>query len=341
MARLSVGPWFRVSKSTWYATIEGRSVSLGVKGKGSKSLAVKAWLRLVSGERKPEAMPKPVSMTVGEAVAEYLAAARQRVSVDAYRGYAKYLLPFAEALGKRPVAGLTSADVGEFMVSQTTWGDTYKAGFHGTLSQMLKRALEEGHVAKNIMAKVPKPCKTSRGAEAVLTADEHAKLLAFADPEMHDLLIVLWGTGARPSEVASLTAAIVKASVGGVIMLLAHKLAHKGKQRHLILSGEALAIVQRRASEREGYIFQGVNGKLTATAIGLRVTRLCRKAGVRHLVPYGYRHTFATDALAKGVPDATVAALLGHCDTSMIHKHYSHLSSRTRLLKDAALTIRG
>jgi len=107
-----------------------------------------------------------------------------------------------------------------------------------------------------------------------------------------------------------------------------------------MLSGEAWAIAQRRAAEGEGLLFKGLNGRLTATAIGLRLTRACRKAGLRHCIPYGCRHTFATDALAAGVPDATVASLLGHCDTSMVHKHYSHLSSRTQTLKDAAGRIR-
>ena len=60
MARLSVGPWFRVSESTWYATIDGRKVSLGVKGKGAKQAAGKAWLRLLSGQA--EAMPAASSV---------------------------------------------------------------------------------------------------------------------------------------------------------------------------------------------------------------------------------------------------------------------------------------
>jgi integrase len=38
----------------------------------------------------------------------------------------------------------------------------------------------------------------------------------------------------------------------------------------------------------------------------------------------GYRHTFATDALEQGVPDALVAELLGHASTAMIHRHYGH-----------------
>lgn len=49
---------------------------------------------------------------------------------------------------------------------------------------------------------------------------------------------------------------------------------------------------------------------------------------------------FATDALSKGVPDATVAALLGHSGTAMLHKHYSHLTSQATVLRDALSKLR-
>lgn len=61
---------------------------------------------------------------------------------------------------------------------------------------------------------------------------------------------------------------------------------------------------------------------------------------LRRQTVYGYRHGFAIDALARGVPDATVAALLGHADTSMLHRHYGHLTSRTQALKDAVGKVR-
>ena len=352
MARQVDGPWFRVSKGTWYVTTDdGLAVSLKVRGRGAKQEAMAAWHRLMTGgssqapARPPQDPPagevRPKCVTVGEVVSAFLREAESRVSPDAHRGYGKFLKPFVLALGKRDADGLTAEDVDRFLTQRTTWGATYKAGFHATASQMMRWAVAKGHASGNVLDGVKKPRKQSRGAKATLTAEEHRRLLDFADAETKDLLAVLWATGARPSEVAGITSAMVRASRDGVIVLEEHKTSHKGKQRHLILSGEAWAIVQRRAVERTGLIFRGQNGRLTATAIGLRMTRLCRKAGLRHCIPYGYRHSYATDALANGVPDATVAALLGHCDTSMIHRHYSHLSARTQTLQAAALQVRG
>ena len=75
------------------------------------------------------------------------------------------------------------------------------------------------------------------------------------------------------------------------------------------------------------------------SGIGSSMRKLCKRAGTK-AIAYGYRHAYATDALSKGVPDATVAALLGHSGTTQLHKHYSHLTSRVSILKDAASKIR-
>ena len=64
------------------------------------------------------------------------------------------------------------------------------------------------------------------------------------------------------------------------------------------------------------------------------------KAGLPHAIAYGMRHSFATDALTNGVPDATVAALLGHTNTGMLHKHYSHLTAQAGVLRNAASMVR-
>jgi hypothetical protein len=44
----------------------------------------------------------------------------------------------------------------------------------------------------------------------------------------------------------------------------------------------------------------------------------------RRVHPHLFRHTFATDLLAKGVSLQNVATLLGHSTTRTTEKHYSH-----------------
>ena len=126
-------------------------------------------------------------------------------------------------------------------------------------------------------------------------------------------------------------------------MLSEHKCAHLGKSRIVFLSPEAVAILRERVAlhSEGGLLFPGEDGqKMTPQAVGCRLRRLCVKAGVKHCIAYGYRHTFATDALANGVPDAQVAALLGHSGTAMLHKHYAHLGARAKALRDALDKVR-
>lgn len=56
---------------------------------------------------------------------------------------------------------------------------------------------------------------------------------------------------------------------------------------------------------------------------------------------YGHRHTFITDALAGGTPEAVTAALVGHTSTQVLHRFYSHLGSNAELLRKAACAVRG
>jgi integrase len=64
------------------------------------------------------------------------------------------------------------------------------------------------------------------------------------------------------------------------------------------------------------------------------------RAGLPGKVCYGYRHTFATDALANGVPDAQVAELLGHSGTAMLPRHYAHFGAKAKALREALGRVR-
>ena len=57
-------------------------------------------------------------------------------------------------------------------------------------------------------------------------------------------------------------------------------------------------------------------------------------------IAYGYRHTFATDGLANGLPETHVAELLGHGSMAMLHKHYAHLTAKAGVLRNAAALVR-
>jgi integrase len=153
---------------------------------------------------------------------------------------------------------------------------------------------------------------------------------------------MLWLTGARPGEIAGLTASDLDLDKR-VAVLASHKTAHLGKARVLFLCPEAVAILRKLVALRpNGLLFPGHEGateKMTPQVIDKRLQRVCKKAGVKCFA-YQYRHTFATEALARGVPDTQVAALLGHASTAMLHRHYAHLGEKARVLQEALKKIR-
>jgi site-specific recombinase XerD len=67
----------------------------------------------------------------------------------------------------------------------------------------------------------------------------------------------------------------------------------------------------------------------TQNAIRLAVDRIKKRRGLADDVcAYMIRHTYATWALVRGVPAATLAEILGHRGTDMIMKVYSHLAEQ-------------
>jgi integrase len=70
------------------------------------------------------------------------------------------------------------------------------------------------------------------------------------------------------------------------------------------------------------------------------VRKVRKKLCICEAISNGYRHGLATDALANGVPDAQVAALLGHSGTAMLHRRYAHLGAQAQALRSALGRIR-
>ena len=114
-----------------------------------------------------------------------------------------------------------------------------------------------------------------------------------------------------------------------------------GKPRIVFLTPTALDVTRRLMEQNPvGPICCNARGRpWTRSSIRLRFARLrTRLKGQlpEDLCAYQFRHTFATNALRRGVDPITVAELMGHSDTTMVMKHYSMLSQRVQHLRDMA-----
>jgi integrase len=336
MARASK-PWYRESKGTWYCTLDGRKVSLGVRGRENRAEAMKAWHRLMADGRQPKPEPKPVS--VGDVLSAFLADCEGRVKPKTMHDYGVFLNAFAGRFGKREASALTTAEA-ERYARKPTWSSSTQNDFLGILASAFSWAERMRLIDRSPLVGLRKPPKASRGAKSVLSAETVRHLLGHADAEFSALVRFLWATGCRPSEPSGLTAdAVLWAERCAV--LSDHKTAHRGKGRVIYLSDEALGILrEQQAKHPTGYLFRRPSGgRWTTHSITGKFGRVSRKAGVK-VTAYGLRHTFATDALANGVPDAQVAELMGHSGTATLHRHYAHLGAKAKALREALGRVR-
>jgi integrase len=103
-----------------------------------------------------------------------------------------------------------------------------------------------------------------------------------------------------------------------------------GKPRHVVLTDEGLSYFEDVCSDRTGDepIFLKANGSPWRKSHQLRpMAEACRRAKIDPPINFhALRHTWASLATMNGVPLLVVAKNLGHSDTRMVEKHYSHLS---------------
>jgi integrase len=347
-------PWFREGKGAWYVCIDGKQHSLGK----DRDEAYRRYHLLMAGvdrreakaKPEPKAKPKPKrtppaqqeALTVKRLVERYLADAERRLAKSTYRVTRDFANSFAQAWGELPAEAIRKNHVEAWIAQHPTWGNTTAWDGMTKLVTLFHWAVEAELLTANHIRRIRKPPVKSRGREALISPEEYARLLEGATPALRNVLLALHQTGARPGEVLTVTAADFVAEQG-VWVLAKHKTAHKGQRRIVYLTPELTALCRDLAAKHPtGPLFRTATGKPWCHGCYLaeQVRKLRAKLGIKGAIPYGFRHSFATDALANGVPDAQVAELLGHSGTAMLHKHYAHLTAKAQALRNALGKVR-
>ena len=195
-------------------------------------------------------------------------------------------------------------------------------------------ATEEGLLAKNPLKgmKREKPETTRR----CLTEVEYCTLLRGARRPFRLFLWALMETGARPSELRRLQWCEVK----NTFVIEKHKTAKKTGKPRVIFMTERLRrhIAQLEKRSASSFVFVNSRGDpWTGNAVRLQVDRIEKRYHLADDVcAYMIRHTFATWALMRGVDAASLAELLGHTDTEIVMKVYSHLAEQKGHMTNAA-----
>jgi integrase len=336
--------WHRKHDNWWYATVSeaGRQKQLKLhKGPDTPSERSKAEQQLILQladrlQSEPEA-PALHWVTVGHVVTGFLAHSARDHDTTTYEWYRRLIQGFGERYTGLKVNLLRKKHVVAYVKAKYT-NPTSQNKCVGAIKRAFNWAVEEEHIPRNPVAHVRKPRCQAR--DRVLEPGERALILSsIRDDAFREFCTALFLTGCRPGEVAKVTAANVDAA-NGVWVLPEHKTAKKtGKPRVVYLTQEMAELSNRLVAEHpDGPLFLNRRGRRwRKDAIRLRFQRLRKKCPqLGGVVAYTARHSYATDALERGVPDADVAALMGHTGTAVLHTWYSKLSQRRQHLRAAA-----
>jgi integrase len=333
-------PWERKGRG-WYVTIGGKQVPLG----GTEEEAQKEYLNVLALAQAESLSDQGPLYPLVEL---FLADAQAKRKPKTYRQYSFFSQSFYNWLKETNrrelrVDQLRPFHIDNWLRSHPTWGPGSQRIGINVIVRALNWAVKKGYVSRNPVKGIERPPARSRGDECVVSNEEHKKLLAVCKKECwRHVLMALRHTGGRPGEVAAVTADNFN-EAEALWEFDDHKLAGKGLERVIALTPTLVALSKALAAAHPaGPLFRNSRGNgWTDVTIAKLVRRLRKKAGLGdHVIPYAYRHTFATEQLEKGTPDAHVATLMGHSSTDMLYKHYGHLRKKIRTVRRAVDDIK-
>ena len=246
--------------------------------------------------------------------------------------YERVLLNVEQKTGK-PLETLTRQDIEKFLADSfdSDLSPATVAKHYRTLQQFYKWLVDiEEEVAINPIAKVPLPTVVVNPPD-VITDDEIERLLAvcrtlprFESRRDNAIIRVLYDTGMRVGELTGLNVEDIDLH-GQVIVIQRGK---GGRRRVVAMLPETSQAVDRYRRARETHkeraaseMWLGERGPLTNWGIRQVLERRCQDAGIRHLNPHLFRHTFTHRLKTANVSDENIMTAAGWTTTQMLHRY--------------------
>lgn len=334
-------------------------------GTAKNITAARKAVEAAKAEAEAGRRPLALALTVSQMVLEYMEAKRARwADRTSWNNQALYDRHIVPCLGAKRAAGIQPKDLRAYFkwLGEGGLGDSGQRQIHVLLSGAYKRAIGDG-LLKDNPAAYGRPEKAARQAAKVkaFTPAELGQFITAALEDRMALPLVFLGlTGMRIGEALALTWEDYRedAKVKGAFFVSVSKTrsefegkAYTGAPktakgvRDVPLSADAVALVEdmrRRVTLEAGahgngvspYIFPSVSGRYMRQDVARAVMRrVCQQAGVPLLSPHALRHSVASYHLGEGRDAVTVAALLGHAQTSTTLNIYGHaLPDRMRAM---------
>ena len=317
-------PFFRKQTKSWYFSTGGKQIPLGK----DRDAAFQRFHELVGS---PEQLAGETS-TLYQLSQLYLDWCEQHRKPGTYNLHKRYLKSFIGSVGKRLRPAQLKAHHVSKWVDSLGVGPTTQNDAISIVQRMLNWAVEQDYLDRNPIGRIRKPRRKRR--DVFYTDDQWKQIKAHAIGPLIDLLDFLYLTGCRPKEARTLERHHIH---GDLVIFPADESKGEVDARVIFLPEEGKAILDRLAKKVDsGPLFLNSRGRpWTKDAIKCRLTRISEKVGYR-VIAYGARHSFATNALTRGVDPISLAHLMGHRDTAMVSRVYSHVAKNHEFLRQQA-----
>lgn len=341
---MSLGaPWFNAQKQAWYIKVSGKLVSIKrpdgtlIKGQENEAEAVEAWHKMMAVAQAPQNGDDNPLYIVLDLYMQDLE--RRHGSAKTLKEYKKYYQEFCDANPGLTVGQFKPIHLLRFFDAHSGWSDGMR-NYIGTAFQSALNwaaGADGSLISKNPLKGMRMPQGRSRGAQALVSDDDHRKLLEVVPEDLRQVLTVLRAVGCRPSAVYRVTAAEFYPDQGvWRFEASSHKTGKKTRKPLVVpLPDHVVTLCSKLVSQfPEGPLFRTARGGTwDAQKLANRIAWYKNRHKL-NVIAYGYRHTVATELLEAGVEDAKVAAILGHKNTAMIYRHYGHLGTKIKSLRD-------
>jgi integrase len=195
------------------------------------------------------------------------------------------------------------------------------------LKAALNRAWREGKISSDDAWRRVEAFEKADGARMrYLTLAEAKRLLNASDPDFRRLAQAALATGARYGELVTLRAADFNPDSGTIHV----RTSKSGKGRHIVLNDEGVALFKALTAGKPGdalLLVKDDGSPWKKSHQARPMIEACNRAKIKPTASFHVsRHTWASLAVMAGAPLMVVARNLGHADTRMVERHYSHLA---------------
>lgn len=315
-------PFWKKSHGCWYVKLGGKDTRLHP----DKEEAHRRWHALVASNQPVTTDTQLMTLTN-----RFLGWSKKHNAKSTYEQYRGHLESFHRFVGPITFTQLKQHHV-------TAWiDDRYPNASPNTINlavrsiqRMLNWNRKQGWVES--VPQFHKP--TPKPRDVYLLPEQYQALVALIkDQEFLDIVSILRETGCRPLEARTVEARHYQ---DGCWDFTREESKGQRDRRVVLLNDRARAITERLIEKHPtGPIFRNTKGRpWTKNALGLRCERIRKKAGF-YVCPYAIRHSFATEAIVRGVDLISIANLMGHKDLKMLNRVYQHLAKRSDHLRKA------